>query len=204
MQMANTIANSEPVKHGGFTYLFIKLFIGLFKFWLIVCQQWRHHAFSRTHWGIILRYSLNLETPFCEICLHLINMNDTLDSLLSLMRSSGAGKSSENPLQESGRLSSAILITLPIFNYWNQSLQPHLFIFLLLNPHNFDQYNNVKYLAWLYWLWCVLCWTNIKWTQSAEKQLAGHTEFNWAIGASSSKDAIDLHDSIPSAPYFHD
>ena len=45
------------------------------------------------------------------------------------MHSSGAGTSNKNPLQESGRLSSAILITLPKFNYRNQSLQPHLFNF---------------------------------------------------------------------------
>ena len=55
-----------------------------------------------------------------------------LNSYLPLMQSGGAGTSNEIPLQESGRLSSAILITLPIFNYWNQSLQPHLFNFFLL------------------------------------------------------------------------
>ena len=66
---------------------------------------------------------LKFRDPIFEICLHLINLNGTLDSLLSLMRSSGAGISNEIPLQENGFILPAILITLPIFTYSNQLLR---------------------------------------------------------------------------------
>ena len=46
-----------------------------------------------------------------------------LTSYLPLMQSSSAGTSNEIPLQESGFLLSAILITLPIFIDWNQLLR---------------------------------------------------------------------------------
>ena len=75
------------------------------------------------------------------------------------MRSSGAGTSNEIPLQESGRLSSAILITLPI-----------LFIAISCFDYNyfsstFNQCNDVKYFAGLWWLRRVLRGTKFKWTQ---------------------------------------
>ena len=60
---------------------------------------------------------LKFRDSIFEICLHLINLNGTLETLLPLMRSSGAGTSNEIPLQESGFTLPAILITLPIFIY---------------------------------------------------------------------------------------
>ena len=65
-----------------------------------------------------------------EICLHLINLNGTLESLLSLMRSSGAGTSNEIPLQESAFTLPAILITLP-FLFFDISYLLHQFITLI-------------------------------------------------------------------------
>ena len=140
---------------------------------------------------------LKLRASIIEICLHLINLNCTLDSYLSLMLSSGEGLSNENPLHESGFALPAILITLPIFTYWNQLLRQWLF-----NLFFFIRYV-IKHLAWFYRLWCVLCRTEIEWTQSAKKQLTGHIKLNRAIGTSYSKDAINIHDCIPSALYFY-
>ena len=65
-----------------------------------------------------------------EICLHLINLNGTLETLLSLMRSSGAGTSNEIPLQESALTLPAILITLP-FSFFDISYLLHQFITLI-------------------------------------------------------------------------
>ena len=45
----------------------------------------------RNHTQVFLKF----RDSIFEICLHLINLNGTLDSLLSLMRSSGAGTSNE-------------------------------------------------------------------------------------------------------------
>ena len=44
-----------------------------------VCQQWRQHAFPWTHWGTILKCSLNLETPF----LRFVYISLTRTSLLT-------------------------------------------------------------------------------------------------------------------------
>ena len=65
-----------------------------------------------------------------EICLHLINLNGTLESLFSLMRSSGAGTSNEIPLQESALTLPEILITLP-FSFFDTSYLLHQFITLI-------------------------------------------------------------------------
>ena len=56
---------------------------------------------------------LKFRNSILEICLHLINLNCTLDFLTSMMLSSGAGTSNEIPLQESGLALPAILIILP-------------------------------------------------------------------------------------------
>ena len=61
-----------------------------------------------------------------EICLHLINFNCTLDFLLSLMQSSGAGSSNAIPLQESVLALPATLITLP-FSIFDISYPLHQF-----------------------------------------------------------------------------
>ena len=148
----------------------------------------------RNHTQVFLKF----RDSIFEICSHLINLNGTLDSLLSLKRSSGAGTSNEIPLLKNGFPLPAILIILLIFIYWNQLLWQKLF-----NLFFFIRYV-IKYLAWFYRFWCILRRTAIGWTQSAKKQLAGHIKFNRAIGASSSKDAIDLYDCIPSAPFFYD
>ena len=66
---------------------------------------------------------LNFRDSIIEICLNLIIFNCTLDFLLSLTQSSGARTSNEIPLQESGFLLPARLITLPIFIDWNQLLR---------------------------------------------------------------------------------
>ena len=70
----------------------------------------------RNHTQVFLKF----RDSIFEICLHLINLNGTLESLLSLMRSSGAGTSNEIPLQESALALPAILVTLPIFIDSNQ------------------------------------------------------------------------------------
>ena len=80
----------------------------------------------KNHTQIFLKFG---ESIF-EICLHLINLNATLESLLSLMRRSGAGTSKEIPLQESALTLPAILITLP-FSFFNISYLLHQFITLI-------------------------------------------------------------------------
>ena len=60
---------------------------------------------------------LKIRDFILEICLHLINLNCTLDFLPSMMLSSGAGTSKEIPLQESGLALPAILITLPFSTF---------------------------------------------------------------------------------------
>ena len=57
----NDVANEQL--HGGFTYFFKKFLNILFKVWLI-CLPATTSAFSRTHWGTILKCSLNSETQF--------------------------------------------------------------------------------------------------------------------------------------------
>ena len=146
----------------------------------------------RNHTQVFLKF----RDSFIEICLHLINLNCTLDSYLSVTLSSGAETSNEIPLQQSGFALPALLITLSIFINWNQLLQRKL-----IDLFFFIRYV-IKYLAWFYRLWCVLCRTDIKWTQSATKQLAGHIKLNRPIGASCNKDAINLYDCIPSILYF--
>ena len=146
----------------------------------------------RNHTLVFLKFTDSI----IEVCLHLIKLNCTLDSYLSVTLNSGAGTSNKIPLQESGFALPAILITLSIFIYWNQLLQQKLFDLFF-----FIRYV-IKYLAWFYRLWCVLCRTDIKWTQSATKKLAGHIKLNRAIGASRNKDAINLYDCIPSTLYF--
>ena len=147
----------------------------------------------RNHTQVFLKF----RDSTLMICLHLINVNCTLDFLHSMMLSSGAGTSNEIPPQESGFALPAILTTLPIFIYWNHLLRQKLF-----NLFFFIRYV-IKYLAWFYQLWCVLSRTDIKWTQFATKQLAGHIKLNRAIGASCNKDAINLYDCIPSTLYFY-
>ena len=65
-----------------------------------------------------------------EICLHLINFNCTLDFLLSLMQSSGAGTRNEIPLQESALALPAILITFP-FSFFDISYPLHQFVIFI-------------------------------------------------------------------------
>ena len=73
---------------------------------------------------------LKLGDSIIEICLHFINFNCTLDFLLSLMQSSGAGTSNEIPLQEGALALPAILITLP-FSFFDVSYPLHQFIILI-------------------------------------------------------------------------
>ena len=74
----------------------------------------------RNHTQVFLTFRASI----FEICLHLINLNGILESLLSLMRSSGAGTSNEIPLQESALTLPAILITLP-FSFFDISYLLH-------------------------------------------------------------------------------
>ena len=82
----------------------------------------------RNHTQVFLKF----RNSILEKCLHLINLNCTLDLLPSKMLSSGAGTSKEIPLQESGLELPAIPITFPfsifqisrtIKNYSAYSLQ---------------------------------------------------------------------------------
>ena len=63
----------------------------------------------RNHTQVFLKFGNSI----LEICLHLINLNCTLDLLPSIMLSSGAGTSNVIPLQERGLALPAIPITLP-------------------------------------------------------------------------------------------
>ena len=114
---------ANELLHGGFTYLFIKFKLFYLKEWLIwlpaVTSAWIFKDTLRNHTQKLLKYIDSI----IEICLHLINLNCTSDSYISWMLSSGAGTSNEIPLQESGFALPAILITLPVFTYWNQLLQ---------------------------------------------------------------------------------
>ena len=80
----------------------------------------------RNHTQVFLKF----RDSIIEICLHLIIFNCTLDFLLSLMQSSGAGTSDEIPLQESALALPATLITLP-FSFFNSSYPLHQFIILI-------------------------------------------------------------------------
>ena len=80
----------------------------------------------RNHTQVFLKF----RDSIIEICLHLINFNCTLDFLLSLMQSSGAGTSNEIPLQESALAKPAIQITLP-FSFFDISYSLHQFINLI-------------------------------------------------------------------------
>ena len=115
-------------------------------------------------------------------------------SHLSVMHSSGAGTSKEIPLQESGRLSSAILITLPIFIFWNQLLIQTIFL---------DQYNHVNYFDSLWWLWPVLRGTKFNWTQPTKTQHSKYPQLNRGIGASCRTDALSVVYSIPPTAYIY-
>ena len=79
----------------------------------------------RNHTQLFLKF----RDSIIEICLHLINFNCTLEFLLSLMQSSGAGTSNEIPLQEGALALPAILITLP-FSFFDISYPLHQFIIL--------------------------------------------------------------------------
>ena len=81
----------------------------------------------RNHTQVFLKF----RDSITEISLHLINFNCILDSQLSLMQSSGAGKSNEIPLQESALALPAILITLP-FSFFDISYPLHQFIILIV------------------------------------------------------------------------
>ena len=80
----------------------------------------------RNHTQVFLKFG----DSNIEICLHLINFNCTLDFLLSLMQSSGAGTSKEIPLQESVLALPTILITFP-FHFFDISYPLHQFIILI-------------------------------------------------------------------------
>ena len=90
----------------------------------------------RNHTQVFLKF----RDSVLEICLHLINLNCTLDFLHSMMLSSGAGTSNDIPLQESGFALPAILITLPIFIYWNQLLRQNYSIC----SSSFDMSSNIS------------------------------------------------------------
>ena len=68
---------------------------------------------SKDTFGNDTQVFLKFRNSIFEICLHLINLNCTLDFLPSMVLSSGAGTSNEIPPQESGLALAAILITLP-------------------------------------------------------------------------------------------
>ena len=78
---------------------------------------------SRNHTQVFLKF----RNSVLEICLHLINLNCSLDLLPSIMLSSGAGTSNEIPLQKSGLALPAILITLP-FSVFELSYSLHKLI----------------------------------------------------------------------------
>ena len=80
----------------------------------------------RNHTKVFLKF----RDSTIDICLNLINFNCTLDFLLSLMQSSGAGTSNEIPLPESALALPAILITLP-FSFFDISYPLHQFIILI-------------------------------------------------------------------------
>ena len=114
---------ANELLHGGFTYLFIKIKLFYLIEWLIclplMTSAWIFKDTLRNRTQVLLKFIDSI----IEICLHLINLNCTLDSNISSMLSSGAGTTNEIPLQESGFAIPAILITLPVFTYWNQLLQ---------------------------------------------------------------------------------
>ena len=80
----------------------------------------------RNHIQVIFKF----RDSIIEICLHLFNFNCTLDFLLSLMQSSGAGTSNKIPLQESALALLAILI-IPPFSFFDISYPLHQFIILI-------------------------------------------------------------------------
>ena len=83
---------------------------------------------------------LKFRDSIFEICWHLINLNGTLESLLSLTRSSGEGTSNEIPLQESPLALPAILVTLPIFIDSNQLRWQYSIYFYF----SFDMSSNIS------------------------------------------------------------
>ena len=114
---------ANQLKHGGFEYLLIKFLIILFKSLnnLSASNDVSMHFKDtlRNHTEVFLKF----RDSILEICLRLINFNGTLDFLPSIMLSSGAGTSNAIPLRESGFALPAILITPPIFIYYNQLLR---------------------------------------------------------------------------------
>ena len=110
----------NQLKHGGFTHSFMKLYIFYLKVWLICLPAMTSACIFKD----TLRNHTQVFLEFRNSILRFDYISSTSTALLtlylSLMLSSGAGPSKEIPLQESGRLLSVILITLPIFIYWNQ------------------------------------------------------------------------------------
>ena len=80
----------------------------------------------RNHSQVFLKF----RDSIIKVCLHLINFNCTLDFLLSLMQSSGAGTSNDIPLQEKALALPAILNSLP-FSFFDISYPLHQFIILI-------------------------------------------------------------------------
>ena len=148
------------------------------KVWLI-CLPARTSAciFKDTLWNHTQVF-FKFRDSILEICLHLINLNCTLDFLHSMMLSSGAGTSNEIPLQESWFVLPAILITLPIFIYWNQLLWSDNLIFKFYNPQG-----GIYFITEFDWLWCFLCGTIIQWPKHTQTEYANcfqfHRDIRW-------------------------
>ena len=103
---------ASELLHGGFTYLFKKFSIILFKIRLICLPAMTSACIFkdtlRNHTQVFHKF----RDSIYEICLHLINSHFTSYFLPSSMQSNGGGTSKEIPLQESDLSLPAILINL--------------------------------------------------------------------------------------------
>ena len=76
-----------------------------------------------------------------------------MTSYIPLMQSSGAGTSNEIPLQESGLLLPAVLITLPIFIDWNQLLRSDKLFFKILQLLRWHSIYHSTRLTLMFFMW---------------------------------------------------
>ena len=181
--------------HGGFTYLFIKFVIILFKVWLICLPAMTSACISRMHWGTILKHSLNLETPF----LRFVYISSTCAALLTLyFHWCGAAAREHQTKSRFRKMDSRYQ------RYWSL-FHSHLLLSVtcFINLYNFDKQNDFTQFDGLWWLSCVLCGSKFKGIQSTKTQFAQYSQLYWDIGAAYDTDALNIVNSIPRAAHLH-
>ena len=146
---------ANELLHGGFTYLFIKFLINLFKVWLNCLPAMKSACIFKDTLRNDTQLFLEFRDSIFEICLNLINSDCTSYFLPSSMLSSGAKTSKKIPLQESGLALPAILITLRLSFFEISCIIKKLF----------DSFFSIQYVIqypdWFHGLWCVLCGTDV-------------------------------------------